>query len=93
MSLLDQLAEQGIWEEFLAHRLKKGRLTWRTFEMADAYVAEERYFPVVERLLQGCGMSIPQKHIPSSGAVTARLSSRGRSLYTVSKRRHRADLP
>jgi hypothetical protein len=63
MSLLDQLAEQGVWEEFLAHRLKKGRLTWRTFEMADAYVAEERYFPVVERLLHGYGMSIPQKHL------------------------------
>ena len=63
MSLLDQLAEQGVWEEFLAHRLKKGRLTWRTFDMADAFVAEERYLPVVERLLHGDGLSIPQKHL------------------------------
>ena len=62
-SLIEKLSSQESWEEFLAHRLKKGRFTWRVFEEADAYVEGEDYLPAAERLLRGEGPGIPDKKV------------------------------
>lgn len=59
--ILAQLETQAAWEEFLAHRLLKGRFTWPLFEDADAFVAEERYLPVVRALRSGAGPGIPER--------------------------------
>ena len=59
-SALRQLESQAVWEEFLAHRLMKGRFTWHLFQDADSYVAEERYLPVVEAFVRGEAPGIPE---------------------------------
>ena len=67
-SILSQLADQGVWEEFLAHRLMKGRFTWSLFSDADDYVANERYLPVAQAFIRGDGPGIPErKHINKMG--------------------------
>ena len=58
--ILGQLACQAVWEEFLAHRLMKGRFTWNLFQDADAFVAEEKYRSIVEAFLRGDAPGIPE---------------------------------
>ena len=60
-SILQSLVRQENWEQFLAHRLLKGRYTWHAFREADAYVASEQYLEVADRLLRGEGLGIPRK--------------------------------
>ncbi len=59
--ILGQLENQAVWEEFLAHRLMKGRFTWPMFEYADTFVAEERYLPAVRSMLSEKGPGIPER--------------------------------
>ena len=59
--ILGQLDSQAVWEEFLSHRLMKGRFTWSLFEHADAFVAEERYLPVARAWMAGGGPGIPER--------------------------------
>ena len=61
-SILEQLPRPGVWEEFLAYRLRKGRLNWHAFEQADDYVAEGGYLPVAERFAAGGTPGIPTRH-------------------------------
>ena len=61
-SIVDQLTQQGAWENFLAYRLQKGRFTWHEFEEADDFVAFQDYLPVVHRVLKD-GLGIPQKKL------------------------------
>ena len=61
--IIAQLARQEVWEEFLSHRLLKGRFTWHEFDDADQFVAAEQYRPVVERLLRGEALGIPRKQV------------------------------
>ncbi len=62
-SLIEQLSIPQVWEQFLAYRLEKGRFNWTEFNLADSYVEEERYLPVVNSLMEGNKLSIPQKRI------------------------------
>ena len=61
--IIGQLGSQAVWEEFLAHRLLKGRFTWHLFEDADSYVEKEEYRSVVEAFLRGEGPSIPERRL------------------------------
>lgn len=61
-SILEQLPGPGVWEDFLAYRLRKGRLNWHEFEQADAYVADADYLPVAERFAHGGAPGIPVRH-------------------------------
>ena len=63
MSLLTALSHQLTWEEFLTYRLQKGRFNWHEFDVADTFVSEKLYLPVVERMLRGEGLSFPTKHL------------------------------
>lgn len=58
--ILGQLESQAAWEEFLAHRLMKGRFNWPEFENADAYVAGRDYLPTAQAFIQGRGPGIPE---------------------------------
>ena len=58
-SIIDQLAQQRTWEEFLTYRLMKGRFSWHEFDEADTYVTQEQYLDVVLRLQHGEGLSSP----------------------------------
>ncbi len=60
-SIISQLDDQAVWEEFLAHRLMKGRFTWPMFSDADDYVAEEGYLPVARAFKSGEGPGIPER--------------------------------
>ena len=63
MNILEELSQQATWEEFLTYRLRKGRFNWQEFDVADTFVSEKQYLPVVERLLRGEGLSFPTKHL------------------------------
>ena len=63
MGILEEISSQKTWEEFLAHRLQKGRFNWREFDEADIFVGEEQYLPVVRRILSGEGPGVPQKKL------------------------------
>ncbi|MBR0339948.1 MAG: hypothetical protein IIX40_07095, partial [Alistipes sp.] len=62
-SIIQQLATQQVWEEFLAHRLEKGRLNWRAFEAFDDFVEREEYLPVVEAIIAGGSLGLPTKRV------------------------------
>lgn len=62
-SIISALSQQAVWEEFLAHRLLKGRFTWHEFDDADDFVASEKYLATVERLQRGEGLGIPQRKL------------------------------
>ena len=62
-SIIKQLTQQDVWEEFLAYRLLKGRFTWHEFYEADRYVEREEYLPLAQRIVQGEGLDIPHKKI------------------------------
>ena len=62
-SIIDQLSQQAVWEEFLAHRLLQGRFTWHEFDDADTFVATEGYLQTVERLRRGEALGLPQKKV------------------------------
>lgn len=60
-SILAQLEDQSVWEEFLAHRLMKGRFTWSLFSDADDYVEHERYRPVARAFAANEGPGFPER--------------------------------
>ena len=62
-SIIKQLTQQDVWEEFLAYRLLKGRFTWHEFYEADRYVEREEYLPLAQKIVQGEGLDIPHKKI------------------------------
>ncbi len=59
-SIISQLDDQTVWEEFLAHRLMKGRFTWPMFSDADECVENESYLPVARAFIDGTGPGIPE---------------------------------
>ena len=58
-SLIEMLASQQCWEEFLAHRLRKGRFSWREFDEADLFVEGEGYLPLARKILAGGSLEPP----------------------------------
>lgn len=62
-SMIDLIAEEQTWEEFLTYRLLKGRFNWYEFDEADTFVSEKQYRNVVERIRRGEGLSVPTRHL------------------------------
>ena len=62
-SIIAQLSAQQVWEQFLAYRLVKGRLNWNEFEREDEMIEREEYLPLVDEIIAGAGLSIPQKKV------------------------------
>ena len=78
MSLLDKLSDEKVWIDFYERKVDPA-----FFRIADAkelfqYVRQKRYLPVVERIMNGRGLSIPiKKRIAKSG------SSKKRVVYSL----------
>ena len=78
MSLLDKLADHSVWIDFYERKVDPD-----FFRISDArelfqYVRQKRYLPVVERIINGKGLSIPmKKRIAKSG------SSKKRVVYSL----------
>ena len=78
MSLLDKLADHSVWIDFYERKVDPA-----FFRISDArelfqYVRQKRYLPVVERIINGKGLSIPmKKRIAKSG------SSKKRVVYSL----------
>lgn len=79
MGILEELASQQVWEEFLAYRLRKGRFNWHSFDEADRIVEHESYLPMVQHLLQGGQLGLPQKKVLNKMG-----SSKKRIVYSFS---------
>ena len=62
-SIITQLTRQDVWEEFIAYRLLKGRLTWHEFDEADVFVEQRKYLPLAQRLAEGEGLGLPKKKV------------------------------
>lgn len=62
-SIISQLAEQRPWEELLAQRLLRGCFTWHGFVEADAFVGEQKYLAVAQRIAKGESLGIPVKKV------------------------------
>ena len=60
---MGQIMSQGVWDDFLAHRLRKGRFTWHSFEEADEFVEEESYLPAARRACGEGGLGIPVRTV------------------------------
>ena len=78
-SIISQLDDQAVWEEFLAHRLMKGRFTWPMFSDADDYVADEGYLPVARAFIRGEGPGIPERKL-----INKMGTSKKRTVYCYS---------
>ena len=59
--ILQRIVGEKAWEEFLAHRLLKGRFNWRSFQEADTYVEKHLYLPEAERIADGKSLGIPER--------------------------------
>ena len=81
-SLIEELATQRVWEEYLAYRLIKGRLNWHEFEQADAYVEREEYLPDAEGILRGEGLGVPKRSI-----INKMGTNKKRIVYSFDQRR------
>ena len=62
-SIITTLGSEAAWEEFLAYRLRKGRLSWHDFDEADAFVENKGYLALAQQLDQGQSLGIPNKSI------------------------------
>ena len=51
-SIMGQIMSQGVWDDFLAHRLRKGRFTWHSFEEAGILPTAESREDVQGRIMQ-----------------------------------------
>ena len=78
MSLLDKLSDEKVWIDFYERKVDPA-----FFRISDAkelfqYVRQKRYLPVVEKIMNGEGLSIPmKKRIAKSG------SSKKRVVYSL----------
>ena len=61
MSLLDKLADQGVWIDFYERKVDPTYCRMSDAQELFQYVRQRRYLPVVRRILEGKGLSVPQK--------------------------------
>ena len=59
--ILQQITEEKVWENFLAHRLIKGRFNWHLFEKADSYVENHDYIKVAQSISEGAPLGFPTR--------------------------------
>lgn len=78
MSLLNVLSDEGVWRCF--YEQKTGPDFFRTDDARELFrfIREKRYLPVVERILDGGGLSVPQKK-----SIAKSDTSKKRIVYTL----------
>lgn len=78
MSLLNKLADQGVWIDFYEKKVDPTFCRISDAKNLFQYVRQRRYLPVVKRILEGEGLSIPQKK-----RVAKSDSSKKRIVYSL----------
>ena len=78
MSLLNKLADQGVWIDFYEKKVDPTYCRISDAKDLFQYVRQRRYLPVVKRILEGEGLSIPQKK-----RVAKSDSSKKRIVYSL----------
>lgn len=78
MSLLNKLADQGVWIDFYEKKVDPTFCRISDAKDLFQYVRQRRYLPVVKRILEGEGLSIPQKK-----RVAKSDSSKKRIVYSL----------
>jgi len=63
MTLLYELSLSARWKDLFFSKEGKGHLTARDEESLITYITEEKYTPIVAKILVGEGLSIPNKKI------------------------------
>lgn len=80
MSLLHKLADQGVWIDFYEKKVDPTYCRISDAKELFQYVRQRRYLPVVKRILEGEGFSIPQKK-----RIAKSDSSKKRIVYSLPK--------
>lgn len=78
MSLLNKLSDQGVWIDFYEKKVDPTFCRISDAKNLFQYVRQRRYLPVVKRILEGEGLSIPQKK-----RVAKSDSSKKRIVYSL----------
>lgn len=74
MSLLNILSEENVWIDFYEKKVDPAYFRISDAQELFQFVRERRYAPIVERILNGEGLSIPQKkRIAKSGSTKKRI--------------------
>ena len=74
MSLLNILSEENVWIDFYEQKVDPAYFRISDAQELFQFVRERRYAPIVERILNGEGLSIPQKkRIAKSGSSKKRI--------------------
>ena len=74
MSLLNILSEENVWIDFYEQKVDPAYFRISDAQELFQFVRERRYAPIVERILNGEGLSIPQKkRIAKSGSTKKRI--------------------
>jgi len=63
MSILYQLNNQSVWQEYLEYKLEKDHFTEKEKQELIAFIEFEKYDVVVRNILNNEGLSIPQKKL------------------------------
>jgi len=62
-SILNKLNNEQIWMEYLNNKLEKGYLTKKEKSEWDEYITNKKYLEVVDNILEGKGLGIPEKRL------------------------------
>lgn len=78
--MIELLKNPQVWEAYYKYKLEKGHLSEEDQEELKTFITAEAYLPIVEKILQGEGFSIPRKVI-----ISKMNSSKKRIVYTYRK--------
>lgn len=78
MSLLDILSDERLWIGFYEQKVDPSYCRVADAQELFAYVRRKRYLPVVERIMNGKGLSVPQKN-----RIAKADSSKKRIVYSL----------
>lgn len=77
MDILESLSDPGLWQEYYAYKKESGRLLNLEEQELTAFIREQRYLPVAERIRSGGTFPPPKK-----SAISKMNSAKKRIVYT-----------
>ena len=78
--MIELLKNPLVWDVYYKYKLEKGHLSEEDQEELEAFIKAEAYLPIVEKILQGEGFSVPRKVI-----ISKMYSQKKRIVYTYDK--------
>ena len=77
MNIMSSLSDPGLWQEYLEYKRSSGRLLKREEQELTAFIAQEKYRPVVDNIRSGGTFPPPKK-----SAISKMNSTKKRIVYT-----------